>query len=94
MSNEFTLIEKEDVASLVFPAEQVKLKEIEKEELKRALERAISLGNLERHKVKIYFEDQVGRKKIHTTIWGLTDTAVVLKQNVVLPIRRITKIEI
>ncbi len=92
MLNEYTLIEKEEVANLVFPQEEVLKKEKEKDHLITELSRAIALGNLEHHKVKIYFEDDQGKKMVHTTIWGLTDKSVVLKQNVIIPIRRINNI--
>ena len=94
MDSAFVLVEKEDIAGLNFPAEEVLKTEKEKLDLKRELDRAIALGNLEHHKVKIYFEDNKKRKVVHTTIWAVTDNAIVLKQNVVIPIRRIHKLEI
>ena len=94
MDSAFVLVEKEDIAGLNFPVEEVLKTEKEKQDLKRELDRAIALGNLEHHKVKIYFEDNKKRKVVHTTIWAVTDNAIVLKQNVVIPIRRIHKLEI
>jgi uncharacterized protein (UPF0248 family) len=61
---------------------------------KLSIDRAISLGNLERHKVKIIFSDSIGIKKVDTTIWAVTDKAILLKQNTVVPIHRIHKLEI
>lgn len=88
-------IEKESVSSLHFPQEEViQNSSAQLKERKAAVERAITLGNLEHHKVKIYFADEVGKKMVHTTIWAVTDTAIVLKQNVILPINRIIKLEI
>ena len=58
------------------------------------MERAIALGNLEHQKVKIYFEDDKKKRVVNTTIWAVTDNAIVLKQNVVIPIKRIYKLEI
>jgi outer membrane protease len=91
---DFKLIEKEEIVNLHFPKEDVLKKSDEIKERNRSIERAISLGNLEHTKVKIYFSDEQGKKKVHTTIWAVTDTAIVLKQNTILPINRIHKLEI
>jgi hypothetical protein len=91
---EYKLIEKENIASLHFPQEDI-LKSVKLQlERKSTVERAISLGNLEHQKVKIYFSDDAGKKRVDTTIWAVTDTSIVLKQNVILPINRIHKLEI
>ena len=94
MGSEFILVDKEDIAGCNFPLEEVLKSEKEKKTLKTELDRAISLGNLEHHKVKIYFEDSKKKKVVNTTIWALTDNSIVLKQNVVIPKRRIYKLEI
>lgn len=93
-TEEIQLIEKEEVASLHFPHEEILLSASERKEREASIKRAISLGNLEHYKVKIYFQDSIGKKRIDTTIWAVTDTAIVLKQNTVLPINRILKLEI
>lgn len=87
-------IEKESVSSLHFPHDEVIQSESELKERNNAVQRAITLGNLEHQKVKIYFLDDEGKKMVHTTIWAVTDSAIVLKQNVILPINRIKKLEI
>lgn len=94
MDNNYVLVEKEDIAAFNFPPSEVLKSEKDIKLLKNELERAIALGNLEHHKVKIYFEDDKKRKVVNTTIWAVTDNAIVLKQNVVIPIRRIHKLEI
>ena len=81
----FVQIEKEEVAGLHFPKEEV---------LEADVNRAISLGNLEHYKVKIYFADDSGEKVVNTTIWAVTDVAIVLKQHVLIPTHRIIKLEI
>lgn len=91
---EYKLIEKEKIATLHFPQEDILNSEKLQLERKSSVERAISLGNLEHQKVKIYFSDDSGKKRVDTTIWAVTDTAIVLKQNVILPINRIHKLEI
>jgi hypothetical protein len=95
MANEdFQLIEKEDIPNFHFPHEDILSKDTDIKERKSTIDRAITLGNLEHQKVKIYFSDDNGKKRVDTTIWAVTDSAIVLKQNVVLPINRIYKLEI
>jgi hypothetical protein len=94
MESQFLQIEKEQIAQLHFPHEDVKLKESEKLALKNQFERAIALGNLEHQKVRIYFEDDSSKRVVETTIWAVTDNSIVLKQHVILPINRIYKLEI
>jgi len=94
MEREFVLVDKEEIADCIFPTAEVLKSEKEKKALKTELDRAISLGNLEHHKVKIYFEDSKKKKVVNTTIWAVTDNSIVLKQNVVIPTRRIYKLEI
>jgi outer membrane protease len=90
----FVLIEKEDVASLHFPKEEI-LEDTDLIAIRKSdVNRAISLGNLEHSKVKIYFADDQGEKVVNTTIWAVTDVAIVLKQLVMIPINRIIKLEI
>jgi hypothetical protein len=87
------IIDKEAVAGLNFPDVEVLN---DKEEIKQRaadLERCLSLGNLEHSKIKIYFEDDTSNKVVDTTVWGLTDKRVILKQGIVIPIKRITKIK-
>lgn len=87
------IVEKEDIAKLVFPKEEV-LKDAEKQkELKAALDKALKLGNAYKGKVKILFEDTEGLKSVETTIWGVTDKNILLKQTIILPTRRIHEIK-
>lgn len=94
MDAEFKLVEKEEVANFHFPKEDVKISEDDRKILKSQLQQANTLGNIEHHKVKIYFEDNEGKKVVYTTIWGTTELYVLLKQNVFIPIQRIVKLEI
>ncbi len=93
-TSRFELIEKELVPSYHFPESEVLENSDEKKLLKRELDRAISLGNIEHLKVKIFFADDKSDKIVNTTIWAITDNAILLKKNVVIPIRRIIKLEI
>lgn len=88
----FQLIEKEDVANLSFPKTEVLHEKEDIVQRKSDLERAMALGNLEHVKIKIYFEDDASKKMVETTIWGITEERVILKQGVVIPIQRIHKL--
>jgi hypothetical protein len=92
MSTKFELIDKEIIASLNFPKSDVLEDKDEITSRKNELDRALSLGNLEHVKIKIYFEDDKSKKMVETTIWGVTDSRVILKQGVVIPVNRIHKI--
>jgi hypothetical protein len=90
----FELIEKERIGDLKFPSDEV-LKDMETiRERKQELNRALSLGNLERTKIRIFFEDDHSRKVVETTVWGVTDKRVILKQGVVIPIHRVHSVKI
>ncbi|MBP9793504.1 MAG: hypothetical protein KBC56_05835 [Flavobacterium sp.] len=91
MSVEFITIEKEAIADLHFPKKDVLEESEDIARRKQELERALSLGNLEHSKIKIYFEDDASNKMVETTIWGVTEERVILKQGVVIPIQRIYK---
>jgi hypothetical protein len=86
-------IEKEKISGLKFPISDVL---ISKDEIKMRtanLERAMKLGNMEHNKMKIVFEDSDGMKQVETTVWGVTDKRIILKQGVVIPIHRIHDIK-
>ena len=92
MDATFELIDKEIITSLNFPKEDVLEDKEDIAERRNDLDRALSLGNLEHVKIKIYFEDDISKKMVETTIWGVTDERVILKQGVVIPVKRIHKI--
>ena len=85
----FEKIEKEKIEDLRFPTSEVLLSATEIEQRQSDLDRALALGNLEHSKIKIYFEDDKSCKVVETTVWGVTDKRVILKQGVVIPINRI-----
>jgi nitrogen regulatory protein PII len=87
------LIEKEAVSGLSFPEADVLGTKEEKAQRSADLNMAMSLGNLEHTKIKIYFEDDTSAKVIDTTVWGLTDKRVILKQGLVIPIHRVIRIK-
>jgi hypothetical protein len=91
---EFEIIEKEKIENLRFPAEEVLTDKNSISQRQSDLERALSLGNLEHSKIKIYFEDDRSRKVVETTVWGVTDKRVILKQGVVIPINRVHSVSL
>lgn len=92
MTEEFTIIEKEDIASLSFPTTDVLDDDNEIKTRIGEINRALSLGNLEHSKIKIFFEDNESKKIVNTTVWAVTDKNVILKQGVMIPIHRIYKL--
>jgi len=91
MATQFESIEKEKIAHLSFPKAEVLEDVAAIKQRFSDLNRALSLGNLEHSKIKIYFEDNQSKKMVETTVWGLTDQRVILKQGNVIPINRIFK---
>lgn len=94
MTTTFETIEKEHIETLKFPHEEVLTDANLIKERDTELNRALALGNLEHTKIKIYFEDDKSRKLVETTVWGVTDKRVILKQGVVIPINRVHKISL
>ena len=89
----FQQIDKEAIPGLRFPEDEILL---DKDAIKLRnadLQRALSLGNLEHSKIKIYFADNESAKVVDTTVWGLTDKRVILKQGVVIPINRVYRVK-
>ena len=92
MTTEYQLIDKEAVKDLHFPTAEVLTEKAAMLQRMNDLDRALSLGHLEHGKIKIFFEDDISKKAIETTIWGVTDNRVILKQGLVIPVNRIYKI--
>lgn len=91
---DIVLIEKEKISDLKFPSDEV-LKTKEEIAQRRAdLEKATTLGNAHRGKIKIIFEDSEGLKKVETTIWATTEKNIILKQGVTIPICRIHQVRL
>ena len=92
MSDEFKIIDKEDIELLKFPVSDVLEDDSEKKTRIGEINRALALGNLEHSKIRIFFEDTETKYKVDTTVWAVTDKNVVLKQGVRIPINRIYKL--
>jgi hypothetical protein len=86
------LIDKEAVAGLHFPSEEVLTSADLIVRRSNELDKAGMLGNMDHVKVKIVFEDTEGLKQVETTVWAVTKDAIVLKRGVTIPIRRIHEI--
>ncbi|WP_426094621.1 hypothetical protein [Flavobacterium sp. DSR2-3-3] len=92
MTEDYNIIDKEDIALLKFPKTDV-LSDVDEIKTRTGeINRALSLGNLEHSKIKIFFEDVESKKVVDTTVWGVTDKNVILKQGVMIPINRIFKL--
>ena len=94
MDTSFEIIEKESIEALKFPHGEVLTDIALINDRTANLKKALSLGNLEHFKIKIYFEDNTKKLMVDTTVWGLTEESVILKQGVVIPIERIHKLEL
>ena len=88
------LINKEMIPNLRFPDSEVLNSTDSIIERRSELERALTLGNLEHGKIKLIFEDEESIYQVETTVWGLTDKRVILKQGIVIPIQRIHIVKI
>jgi hypothetical protein len=86
------LVEKETIAGLKFPEEEVLLGQEQINNRQYEAERAMKLGNYFKDKVKIIFEDMEGMKMVETTIWGVIDKRLLLKRGLVLPLYRVHEI--
>lgn len=91
-SRSVQLVQKEQIKFLKFPKEDVLDRKIDQANRFSELKQAQALGNLEREKVKIFFVDDSSLKKVETTVWGITDKAVILKQCTIIPMERIISI--
>ncbi len=86
----FEMIEKEKISELQFPLSDVLSDEISRKERWAELQRATTLGNLDKIKFKIYFSDHQNKKYYtETTIWGLTNERIILKHGIMIPINRV-----
>ena len=86
-------IEKEAVDSLTFPRGEVLTTATEQESRAKNLRKATTLGNLNKFKVNIIFEDDEGMKTVYTTIWAITEKKIILKAGRSIPRNRIHSIE-
>ena len=88
-----TPVEKENINQLTFPKTEVVTDDLKREERDNRIVRAMRLGNNKKIKVKIHFEDDTEIKKVETTIWGVTEKNIILKQETIIPINRVHEIK-
>lgn len=88
------LIKKEIVSELHFPVQEVLNTPDSIKERRSQLGKAASLGNLDKHKVTIDFEDDEGLKRVNTTVWAVTETKVILKAGKAIPINRVHQVNV
>lgn len=91
MNTPYRRIEKEEVSTLSFPPEDVLNDKEEIIQRKNELERAMIVGNLDKIKIKIFFEDKNEKLFVDTTVWTVTTDRIILKQGITIPIHRISK---
>lgn len=85
-------VQKEMISGFRFPEKDVLTSKDEMKLRLIDLERALKLGNLEHNKIRIIFQDTEGIKQVETTVWGVTDKRVILKQNIMIPIHCIHEV--
>ena len=87
-----TITLKEDISNLHFPGNEVLLDPEDITSRAIDLTYATKLGNLDRYKVKIIFQDDQVIRRVETTIWAVTEKMVVLKRGVLIPICRVHEV--
>lgn len=90
---ETQILRKEDLAHVNFSINEAITDLSKRKHLMGELTRALSLGNLEKTKVKITFHLQDGSKgEVETTVWGVGEHHLMLKGGIHIPIRAIESI--
>lgn len=92
MTTTFKPIEKEDIAHLIFPTDDVLTDKHEIFQRKQDLEKAMAMGNTDHVKIEIFFEDDKNQLVTNTTVWAVTPEHLVLKKGVTIPVNRIYRI--
>jgi len=87
-----TLVQKEEIGTLIFPHESIERTEQQTKDLNKKLQDAMTLGNLHQSKIKIVFEDSEGLKEVETTVWVAGENYISLKAGVSIPVRRIVEV--
>lgn len=92
MTTTFKPIEKEDIAHLVFPTNDVLTDKHEIFQRRQDLEKAMAMGNTDQVKIEIFFADDQNQLVTNTTVWAVTPEHLVLKKGVTIPVNRIYRI--
>jgi uncharacterized protein (UPF0248 family) len=92
--NGATIIPKEHIPALRFPRQPVHLSDDQRSSILHGLQHAMRLGNAERGKCRIVFQDDEGLKAVETTIWTYDPQNIVLKYGTTIPVSRVVSIDI
>ncbi len=82
-------VDKDKLTSLVFPKSDVLCKKEAMQQRIAELKLALSFGNLDYFKIKIYFADNKSKKVVEANVCGVTEERVILNHGVGIPINRI-----
>lgn len=89
-----TKVEKEIIPSLSFIKNDVLGNAADVAARKLSLAKALTLGNGQKRKVKIYFELEKGeRNRVETTVWAVGEEFVTLKAGAMIPVHAISEVE-
>lgn len=89
-----TQIDKYELTNIPFSKDDVLLDPLEQEERWRQLNHGMTLGNLHKLATRISFKDQKDRSfETEATIWAVTENNVILKNNIMIPIRSIFQVK-
>lgn len=88
-----TKVVKEDQEKLLrFPQIDVLEHRIDQVNDALNLKRAFFKENLNRTKLKIFFTDHSGLQKVETSVWTISEKAIILKNNTVVPLSDIVAV--
>lgn len=92
--DQITVVEKETLIGVSFPAEAIDL-DVEELALRdKNIHKATQLGNNSKTKCRIIFHDGEGFKQVETTIWAEGKENIALKYGITVPINRIAAVKI
>ena len=86
-------VEKEQLSELNFTTTEVLQSRDEIAYRRWCLERAVILGNADKVKSRVVFQTVDGTYDVFTTVWAFTDTHIILKGGVLIPVHAILKVE-
>ena len=87
-------IDKEQIAWLYFPEDEVLVTSKTLEKRGMELQKAAILSNADSINMHIVFEDSEGLKQVETGIWAVTSKRIILNDGATIPINRIHEIKI
>jgi hypothetical protein len=89
-----TLIEKENLHTIRFSAEEVLLDQQDISSRFLSLSKAALLGNAYKGKVNLHFKSKAQENlSVYTTVWAVAEKYITLKANRIIPIHAITSVK-